>query len=205
MEFVHGSPLDEDEYLLNTAAADDNLDLPGHAPLIFFGHTHIQGGFVDEDGESRPFRPIYESMSGAAEMKVSLNPGMRCLINPGSVGQPRDNDWRAAFALYETRWRGDVDGDVLSRSLRHQVGAAADSGGTASGAAGGAAATRAIAAARVVNYSHAQPPLARQPSIRIAACLSHAAKSAGRALPGGAHRWRSARQSRARGIWRGAV
>jgi len=51
MEFVHGSPLDEDEYLLNTAAADDNLEVPGHAPLIFFGHTHIQGGFIDEDGE----------------------------------------------------------------------------------------------------------------------------------------------------------
>ena len=102
MEFVHGSPLDEDEYLLNTAAADDNLDLPGHAPLIFFGHTHIQGGFVDEDGESRPFRPIYDSPSGAAEQKVLLNPGVRCLINPGSVGQPRDSDWRAAFALYET-------------------------------------------------------------------------------------------------------
>jgi predicted phosphodiesterase len=108
MEFVHGSPLDEDEYLLNTAAADDNLDIPGHAPLIFFGHTHIQGGFVDEDGESRPFRPIYENMSGPAEMKVALHAGLRCLINPGSVGQPRDNDWRAAFALYER----DGDGDA---------------------------------------------------------------------------------------------
>src|SRR5208283_3710318 len=35
IEFVHGAPLDEDEYLLNTAAADDNFGLPGHAPLIF--------------------------------------------------------------------------------------------------------------------------------------------------------------------------
>ena len=102
MEFVHGAPLDEDEYLLNTAAADDNLDLPGHAPLIFFGHTHIQGGFIDEDGESRPFRPEYTSLSGPAEYKMWLTPGVRYLINPGSVGQPRDTDWRAAFALYET-------------------------------------------------------------------------------------------------------
>ena len=61
---MHGSPLDEDEYLLNTATADDNIELPGHAPLIFFGHTHIQGGFIDEDGESRPFRPAYDSMEG---------------------------------------------------------------------------------------------------------------------------------------------
>jgi diadenosine tetraphosphatase ApaH/serine/threonine PP2A family protein phosphatase len=33
---------------------------------------------------------------------LALVPGERYLINPGSVGQPRDNDWRAAFALYET-------------------------------------------------------------------------------------------------------
>ena len=142
MEFVHGSPLDEDEYLLNTAAADDNLELPGHAPLIFFGHTHIQGGFVDEDGESRPFRPIYESLAGPAEMKVWLTPGMRYLINPGSVGQPRDNDWRAAFALYETQRRAmasvtfyRVPYDIKSAQQRILAAQLA-------GTAGGAAATR---------------------------------------------------------------
>ena len=102
MEFVHGAPLDEDEYLLNSAAADDNLNAPGHARLIFFGHTHIQGGFVDEDGESQQFRPRFDGASGTAEYKMWLTPGVRYLINPGSVGQPRDSDWRAAFALYET-------------------------------------------------------------------------------------------------------
>jgi diadenosine tetraphosphatase ApaH/serine/threonine PP2A family protein phosphatase len=101
MEFVHGSPSDEDEYLLNTSSADDNLELPEHAPLIFFGHTHIQGGFIDEQGESRPFRPIYDSLEGAVQYTLWLTPGERYLINPGSVGQPRDNDWRSAFALYE--------------------------------------------------------------------------------------------------------
>lgn len=101
MEFVHGAPLDEDEYLLNAAAADDNIDLPGHAPLIFFGHTHIQGGFIDEDGQSRQFRPEYATLAGPVEDKMWLTPGVRYLINPGSVGQPRDGDWRAAFALYE--------------------------------------------------------------------------------------------------------
>jgi diadenosine tetraphosphatase ApaH/serine/threonine PP2A family protein phosphatase len=102
MEFVHGSPSDEDEYLLNTSSADDNLELPEHAPLIFFGHTHIQGGFIDEEGESRPFRPIYDSLEGPVEYTMWLTPGERYLINPGSVGQPRDNDWRSAFALYES-------------------------------------------------------------------------------------------------------
>ena len=34
--------------------------------------------------------------------ELQLEPGERYLINPGSVGQPRDNDWRAAFAVFET-------------------------------------------------------------------------------------------------------
>jgi len=102
MEFVHGAPLDEDEYLLNSASADDNFDLPDHAPLIFFGHTHIQGGFIDEDGESQPFRPDYPAAAGEVKHKMWLTRGSRYLINPGSVGQPRDGDWRAAFALFES-------------------------------------------------------------------------------------------------------
>lgn len=102
MEFVHGSPLDEDEYMLSSAAAEDNFHLATPVPLIFFGHTHIQGGFVDEDGDSQSFRPEYGALAGPAEYKMWLVPGKRYLINPGSVGQPRDSDWRAAFALYET-------------------------------------------------------------------------------------------------------
>ena len=42
----------------------------------------------------------------------------RYLINPGWVGEPRDGDWRAAFALYEHDGDGPRDGDVLPRSLR---------------------------------------------------------------------------------------
>ena len=34
--------------------------------------------------------------------EFSLNRGVRYLINPGSVGQPRDGDWRAAFAIFDT-------------------------------------------------------------------------------------------------------
>lgn len=101
MEFVHGSPLDEDEYLLNTAAAADNFELSELAQRVFFGHTHIQGGFTDEDGDAHPFRPEYPSLEGPAQLQMWLAPGRRYLINPGSVGQPRDSDWRAAFAVYE--------------------------------------------------------------------------------------------------------
>jgi diadenosine tetraphosphatase ApaH/serine/threonine PP2A family protein phosphatase len=40
-------------------------------------------------------------VEGAVQYTMWLTPGERYLINPGSVGQPRDNDWRSAFALYE--------------------------------------------------------------------------------------------------------
>jgi predicted phosphodiesterase len=102
IEFVHGSPHHEDEYLLNCSAAGFNFHLPDHPDLIFFGHTHLQGGFAYQDGKTRSFTPKYESTEGAVQSKMALIAGERYLINPGSVGQPRDTDWRAAFALYES-------------------------------------------------------------------------------------------------------
>ena len=101
VEFVHGAPEDEDEYLLNAFSAEESFHTPGQADIIFFGHTHLQGGFVDERDKVRQFAPAYESAEGAVQAEMGLLPNTRYLINPGSVGQPRDGDWRAAFALYE--------------------------------------------------------------------------------------------------------
>lgn len=100
VEFVHGSPRDEDEYLLNTFTADSNLRLPGHLSRIFFGHTHIQGGFLLNEDKTYPFGLEYENDDGLAMLTVQLERQDRYLINPGSIGQPRDGDCRAAFALY---------------------------------------------------------------------------------------------------------
>ena len=110
IELVHGSPRDEDEYVLNAPTAALDFHLPGHSDVIFFGHTHVQGGFAYNmnDGRTRPFMPKYPNGEDFAEWKMPLDPGERYLINPGSVGQPRDNDWRAAFALYETNGSGAV-------------------------------------------------------------------------------------------------
>jgi predicted phosphodiesterase len=101
VEFVHGSPRDEDEYVLNAPTATLDFHLPGHSDVIFFGHTHLQGGFTYKEGKTQAFSPKYSTSEGVVEWKLALVPGERYLINPGSVGQPRDNDWRAAFALYE--------------------------------------------------------------------------------------------------------
>ena len=101
MEFVHGSPRDEDEYILSASTANANFRVPGHADVILFGHTHLQGGFVYQEGKTYPLALNYGSMEGTVEFTLTLKPGERYLINPGSVGQPRDGDWRAAFALCE--------------------------------------------------------------------------------------------------------
>ena len=100
VEFVHGSPRGEDEYLLSTPTA--TLDFSeAKSDVVFFGHTHLQGGFTYNGGRPLYFTPQYEG-KGLLHWEMRLLARERYLINPGSVGQPRDNDWRAAFALYET-------------------------------------------------------------------------------------------------------
>lgn len=97
---VHGSPLDEDEYLVVMRDAVAPLE-EVEVPLTFFGHTHIQGGFslVGERGET--LRPMYESKDRIEQYELAMDRKGRYLINPGSVGQPRDGDWRAAFAIFD--------------------------------------------------------------------------------------------------------
>ncbi|MGH7447802.1 MAG: metallophosphoesterase family protein, partial [Longimicrobiales bacterium] len=91
---VHGSPVDEDEYLLSasdveTAASDLSTG------LAFFGHTHLQAAFlVHRNGVMQLRWP-----------NIELEPDSAYMINPGSVGQPRDGDPRAAYAIYEPEER----------------------------------------------------------------------------------------------------
>jgi len=101
VEFVHGAPEDEDEYVLNILTAEESFRTPGQTDVIFFGHTHLQGGFIDEEDKVRQFVPAYKSVEGIVQAEMNLRSNLRYMINPGSVGQPRDGDSRAAFALYE--------------------------------------------------------------------------------------------------------
>jgi len=102
--FVHGSVLDEDEYLLETAGAIESLR-EAATEVTFFGHTHIQGGFALEGKSAVALRPAYKGGDVAEQFEMQLLPEARYLINPGSVGQPRDNDWRAAFAVFDAAVR----------------------------------------------------------------------------------------------------
>jgi diadenosine tetraphosphatase ApaH/serine/threonine PP2A family protein phosphatase len=106
VQCVHGSPRDEDEYVLMRRDAYSILGQAG-APLIFFGHTHVQGGFWidDESDQEGGLEPKYASPRGKQEITVELNETARYMVNPGSVGQPRDGDPRAAFAFYDSEKR----------------------------------------------------------------------------------------------------
>ena len=97
---VHGSPRDEDEYLftLDDARASFHVN---PARIIFFGHTHRQEAFATNQEEQFHLKPQYSSAVEPEQCELQLRKGARYLINPGSVGQPRDGDWRAAFALYD--------------------------------------------------------------------------------------------------------
>ena len=93
---VHGAVRDEDEYVFSPAQALDGL-LESPLPVTFFGHTHLQGGFamLDNRVEVLHFRPA----GGMSYATLNIDPAAQYLLNPGSVGQPRDGDPRAAFAL----------------------------------------------------------------------------------------------------------
>jgi predicted phosphodiesterase len=102
-ELVHGSPRDEDEYIVESLDALPAIE-EASSPLVFFGHTHVQGGFAM--GPGHRLEPIYADSTGeGCVFKLDLKAGSRYLINPGSVGQPRDRDWRAAFAILDSEKR----------------------------------------------------------------------------------------------------
>jgi len=90
---VHGSPRDSVwEYILNTLSARLNFD---HftTPWCFVGHSHLQCMFqLDETSDRVSLYPIRPGEH------VMMKP--RAILNPGSVGQPRDRDPRAAYAIY---------------------------------------------------------------------------------------------------------
>ncbi len=101
VQLVHGSPNDEDEYVVSLGDALAPL-ITLTNPLTFFGHTHLQGGFFANGESADGFRPEYRTVGQPESVALQLKPHARYLINPGSVGQPRDGDWRAAFALFDT-------------------------------------------------------------------------------------------------------
>src|SRR6266404_7489601 len=69
-----------------------------HTTVCFFGHTHIPMAFIRDDGVRRVSTEL-----------LRIETGKKYFINTGSVGQPRDANWRAAYCIY------DVENNVVEQ------------------------------------------------------------------------------------------
>ena len=104
VQFVHGAPDDEDRYVVTIEDAVKTL-ATAQTAITFFGHTHIQGLFSWHAGIAENLHPEYPSVGNKEKREFELDAGSTYMINPGSIGQPRDGDWRAAFALFDSEKR----------------------------------------------------------------------------------------------------
>jgi diadenosine tetraphosphatase ApaH/serine/threonine PP2A family protein phosphatase len=76
-----------------------------HTTVCFFGHTHVPIAFIRDEGVQRQRID-----------KLRIDPGKKYFINVGSVGQPRDGDWHAAYCIYH------VDSSVVEqRRLKYDL------------------------------------------------------------------------------------
>jgi predicted phosphodiesterase len=103
IEICHGSPLDEDLYVVADIDASRSIAVARTA-VCLFGHTHVALSARMDDQR----RLEIEAPQGHPEFVVTIEAGSRYLINPGSVGQPRDGDARAAYAI------ADLDRKVVT-------------------------------------------------------------------------------------------
>jgi diadenosine tetraphosphatase ApaH/serine/threonine PP2A family protein phosphatase len=92
-DLVHGSPREPLwEYVTSVPVARANLALPGNA-IRLHGHTHLPVAFIEDDGRIDVVSP-----GDGSELELR---GRKALVNPGSVGQPRDGDPDASFAILD--------------------------------------------------------------------------------------------------------
>jgi len=93
---AHGTLPDPDrfDYIQSTSEADPSLDALDR-PVAFVGHTHVPVTIMRLI--ESPDRTSY-----TIDREVNLEETTVALVNVGSVGQPRDEDCRAAYALYDT-------------------------------------------------------------------------------------------------------
>ena len=99
VEICHGSPFNEDAYIFDELDAVRALKTSSR-PLCLFGHTHYPVTF---ELSADAFDTLVPTTASVAELW--LKEGAKYLVNPGSVGQPRDGDPRAAYAIVDTRRR----------------------------------------------------------------------------------------------------
>jgi predicted phosphodiesterase len=92
---AHGTPIDEDAYIFGEIEAL-NIFRQTPFPLCFFGHSHFPVIFALSPDA------ITTILTVAPSFRFKMKQGVRYLINPGSIGQPRDGNPLASFAIYDS-------------------------------------------------------------------------------------------------------
>ncbi|MBL7082669.1 MAG: metallophosphoesterase family protein [Candidatus Aminicenantes bacterium] len=92
----HGAPFDEDHYIFGEFDAAEAF-AHINTPLCFFGHTHFPFAYTNKNHHANG------TFLSGDKNEIKLEDGVKYLINPGSVGQPRDRDTRAAFCIYDSK------------------------------------------------------------------------------------------------------
>ena len=95
IEICHGTPFDEDAYVFDELDAVRAIEA-SRRPLCLFGHTHVPLVCARTDDELEVYTPDGDVFA------LDVQEGRRYLVNPGSVGQPRDGDPRAGMAIVDT-------------------------------------------------------------------------------------------------------
>jgi predicted phosphodiesterase len=95
LSICHGSPADEDYYIFGEFDAAEAF-MYTDAPVTFFGHTHLPFVYTEDD------RMVKGNFITSKTRKVKLKSEIKYLINPGSVGQPRDRNPDAAYAVFDS-------------------------------------------------------------------------------------------------------
>jgi predicted phosphodiesterase len=91
---VHGSPSDPAlEYVISASIAEKNFAFFTNKYCLV-GHSHLPAAFKEE---GKTCQPIHLTFGVGLVMHTH-----RMIVNPGSVGQPRDGDSRASYAIYDS-------------------------------------------------------------------------------------------------------
>jgi predicted phosphodiesterase len=91
----HGTPIDEDAYIFGEIEALNVFRQTDHK-ICFFGHSHFPVVFALSPDA------ITTVLTVSPHFHFKLRPGVRYLINPGSIGQPRDGNPYASFGTYDS-------------------------------------------------------------------------------------------------------
>ena len=94
----HGTPIDEDAYIFSDYDAFEVFQMLDFQ-ICFFGHTHLPVVYAVSNQRLYTFRPNGE------RVKIALMNGFKYMVNPGSVGQPRDKNPLASFAMFDSQQR----------------------------------------------------------------------------------------------------